>query len=102
MVVVIDEQFFANLGRMEEIPDRNDVSNCDIVWFVMGYDERTTPYTLKPAGKFLTTLERAVEGLTNGIPVSLPTFEARITEKLTAQALGVFSLEQPLEIPADE
>ena len=82
MAVVVDEQFFNKLGEMEEIPDPSDISNCDIIWFVMGFDESQDPIRMQPAFTRLTTLERAVEGLTNGIPVSLPTFEERIREKL--------------------
>jgi hypothetical protein len=33
---VVDEQFFDKLGKMEEIPVPSDISNCDIVWFMMG------------------------------------------------------------------
>jgi hypothetical protein len=33
-----------------------------------------------------TTLERSVEGLTGGKPVSLPVFETRITSKITIPA----------------
>jgi Restriction endonuclease NotI len=39
MAVVVDEQFFNKLGEMDEIPHPSDISNCDIIWFVMGFDE---------------------------------------------------------------
>jgi len=79
MAVVVDESFFAALGRMESV---QDVSNADIAWLVVGYDESAGEARLKLTRIHLTTLERAVEGLTAGYPVSLETFEARIREKL--------------------
>jgi hypothetical protein len=82
MAVVIDEEFFENLSPMESV--RNGKSNCDIVWFVVGFDESSNPARLFLKTSQLTTLERAVEGLTNGIPVELSTFEKRITDKLAS------------------
>ncbi|MBI3947560.1 MAG: hypothetical protein HY321_16675 [Armatimonadetes bacterium] len=84
MAVLVDKGFFAALGRMDDV---RDVSNCDIAWFVVGYDESQGDARLTREFARLTTLERAVEGLTSGRPVSLETFEARILEKL--QAAGV-------------
>lgn len=80
MAVVIDKAFWQSLAPMTEV---NHVSNCDIAWFVVDY----TPTV---GGKFklirdqlhLTTLDRAVEGLTGGTPTSLDAFEATIVEKL--------------------
>ena len=82
MAVVIDEQFFGSLGEMVPLDDPNDVSNCDMGWFVLRFNEETNPVKLEPWKCHLTTLERAVEGLTNGFPVSLPAFEEKIRSKL--------------------
>jgi hypothetical protein len=79
MAVVVDQDFFAALGKMDDV---KDVSNCDVAWFVVRYDESDGEPVLKPDFVQLTTLERAVEGLTGGRPVSLETFELRIREKL--------------------
>ena len=79
MVVVVDEAFFSALGKMDSV---KDISNCDIAWFVVTYDETGGNGVLRPHSVRLTTLERAVEGLTAGHPVSLDTFEARIREKI--------------------
>lgn len=79
MVVVVDRKFFEALGAMDNVPD---VSNADIAWFVVDYEEQERRALLRPAFHRLTTLERAVEGLTGGRPVSLETFERRIREKL--------------------
>ena len=79
MAVVIDEGFFAALSRMEPV---QHVSNCDIAWFVVKFTEREGRAILTRGAIHLTTLERSVEGLTGGDPVSREEFEARIREKL--------------------
>lgn len=79
MAVVVDESFFSALGTMDAV---RDISNADIAWFVMKYEEQAGKAKLKPAFVHLTTLERAVEGLTAGRAVSLDVFESRIREKL--------------------
>jgi hypothetical protein len=79
MCVLVDGSFFDALGKMEEVAD---VSNCDIAWFVVRYDEREGEASLVQDSVRFTTLERAVEGLTAGRPVTLATFETRIRAKL--------------------
>lgn len=83
MAVVIDESFFAALGSMDTV---SHISNSDIAWFVVGYDESAAQARLCPRQVHLTTLERAVEGLTAGHPVSLEVFEARIRAKLSTSS----------------
>ena len=80
MAVVIDEDFFAALSHMDEVAD---VSNCDIAWFVVRYEEVNGRAGLVPQRVVLTTLERAVEGLTAGQPVTLSEFERRIRLKMS-------------------
>lgn len=79
MAVVVDESFFSALGPMDQA---SHVSNCDIAWFVVHYEESTGEPLLTRGFVRLTTLERSVEGLTGGSPVSLPLFEERIRAKL--------------------
>jgi hypothetical protein len=79
MCVVVDRGFYEALGPMEKV---RDVSNCDIVWFVVRYEERGNDAVLTRDCTHYTTLERAVEGLTAGDPVSLSIFEDRIRAKL--------------------
>ncbi|MDB5739553.1 MAG: hypothetical protein JWP16_593 [Alphaproteobacteria bacterium] len=84
MAVVIDKPFFEALGPMgDSVPH---VSNCDIVWVVVDYEELpAAPQAKLRIHKLVrTTLERSVEGLTAGYPVSLSEFEGKIAEKLTA------------------
>lgn len=85
MAVLVDRPFFNALGRMDTV---KTVSNCDIAWFVVRYDETVKGAVLKPDFVRLTTLERAVEGLTGGNPVSLDEFESRIRTKLGRRAPG--------------
>ncbi len=86
MAVVIDEGFLAALGKMDEV---KHVSNCDIAWFVVRYSENGESAALEPAFVRLTTLERAVEGLTGGYPVSLETFEKRIRTRIPSGPAAV-------------
>jgi len=95
MAVLIDEGFFASLGSMDDVCD---VSNCDIAWFVVGFNEADGEARLVPRFVRLTTLERAVEGLTGGTPVSRGAFEDRIRSKLALEGLGV----EPLEVSANQ
>lgn len=75
MAVVVDEAFFAALAPMETVPH---LSNCDIAWFVMRYERTATGWEMSLGQPILTTLERAVEGLTAGVPVTLNEFEESI------------------------
>ena len=79
MAVVIDLDFWQAMGRMEVV---RDVSNCDIAWFVVAYNETNDRAKLVLHDVYLTTLERSIEGLTAGLPVSLEVFEQRIRAKL--------------------
>jgi hypothetical protein len=79
MAVVIDRSFFEALGPMDKV---SDISNSDIAWFVVRYEERGQSAHLMPDFVQYTTLERAVEGLTGGRPVSLNIFEERIRAKM--------------------
>ena len=81
MAVVVDRGFFDAMGKMDTV---RHVSNCDIAWFVVRYDEKGTMATLARDEVYLTTLETSVEGLTAGIPVDLDTFEQRILAKIAS------------------
>lgn len=75
MAVVVDREFFHALGKMDAV---SDISNCDIIWFVVDYVIQDSSIKIIPFSEHFTTLERAVEGLTAGKPVSLSVFESRI------------------------
>jgi len=82
MAVVVDEDFFAALGEMDDVAD---ISNCDIAWFAVRYEESGGKAILQRCSCRLTTLERAVEGLTGGRPVSLGKFQETIARGLRKQ-----------------
>lgn len=79
MAVVVDRGFFDAMGEMDTV---RHVSNCDIAWFVVRYDEKGAVAELTPDEVYFTTLERSVEGLTAGLPVDLQTFEQRILARI--------------------
>jgi hypothetical protein len=81
MAVVVDEDFFGEMGRME--PAR-DLSNCDVAWFIVGFTERQGKFTLERRQVFLTTLESSQSGLVAARPVSQQEFEERITAKFSS------------------
>jgi hypothetical protein len=58
------------------------LSDSDIAWFIIRYDETKDPVEIVISEPEKQTLERAVEGLTGGFPVTLAEFEGKITEKL--------------------
>ncbi|MCD1620933.1 hypothetical protein K7H20_23035 [Salipiger manganoxidans] len=84
MVVVVDVAFFKSMGKMRPV---KDVSNCDIVWCLVDFEQPAPgqPYELKVIDPpTYTTLEAAIEGLTGGDAVPLGEFESGIQEKIDA------------------
>jgi hypothetical protein len=79
MAVVVDRSFFQAMGKMQTVAH---ISNCDVVWFVVKFEERGAACRLVRDTVQYTTLEDSVEGLTAGVPVSLDVFEQRILAKL--------------------
>lgn len=83
MAAVVDEPFFAAMGKMDTV---DDISNGDIVWFVVGYEQRGARMQLAERITAVTTLETSVVGLTGGEPVTRAQFEAEILKKLPREA----------------
>jgi hypothetical protein len=81
MAVVVDLPFFLSMGEMRTV---DDVSNADIVWFLVDFPKSLSGVVreLTVVKELYTTLESAIEGLTGGVPVSLDEFEARIEGKV--------------------
>lgn len=78
--VVIDRAFWDSLGR---IGLERDLSNCEIVWFVVDYESTAGGrFRLVRGSTFYSTLSSAVSGLTGGRPVSLDEFEALIRSRI--------------------
>jgi Restriction endonuclease NotI len=88
MAVVVDLPFFQSMGKMERV---HDVSNADIVWFIVDFVEDLSggPFQLEVVEEYFTTLESATLGLTGGIPVSQSEFEDRIMSKVEKSQIAV-------------
>lgn len=84
MAVVVDAPFFYSMGAMERV---KDVSNADIVWFLIDFveDPNSARLKIEVVEEFFTTLESATLGLTGGTPVSQGEFERRIRAKARAK-----------------
>jgi hypothetical protein len=87
MVVIVDKPF---LDAMAAMPSVEHVSNCDIVWVVVDYQEDVDSgaATLFVDRVLYTTLEDSVVGLTAGTPTTLPEFESKLTEKARKLAVA--------------
>jgi hypothetical protein len=80
MAVVIDRAFWDSLAEMREV---KDLSNCEIVWFVVSFaPAKDGRFSLRRDATHFTTLNNAVEGLTGGMPMSLERFESQIRDRL--------------------
>ena len=81
MAVVIDRAFWDSLGEMREV---KDLSNSEIVWFVVSFaPAKDGRFSLMRNATHFTTLDNAVEGLTGGTPMSLERFESQIRDRLS-------------------
>ncbi len=79
MAVVVDEDFFDRLGQMKET---NDISNAEVVWFVVAYAESQSGFKLQPLKVFITRLKDAIDGLVAAVPVPQKEFELAIRTRL--------------------
>lgn len=88
MAVVVDRSFFDSIGEMDRVPH---ISNADIAWFVVKFEEVPGSNQMRLVKNEVryTTLERSVEGLTGGKPVTLPTFENRIKDNAKRPAISL-------------
>ncbi len=79
LALVVDKAFYDEFG---EAPQANDVSNADIIWFVVDYKASDNNAKLKQHSLRMTTLERSIESLVGGEPITKGDFERQIREKL--------------------
>ena len=105
MAVVVDRAFFDSIGEMDRVAD---ISNADIAWFIVRFDEKAGEKRSRMVldEVRLTTLERSVEGLTGGKPVPKQEFERRIASKLegapTRAEADAIGAEIPEEVPEQD
>lgn len=80
MVVLIDRPFLDAMDKMEQV---EDISNCDIIWVVVRFDETVEAGQAKLVidSTVMTTLEDSVKGLTAGSPTTLSEFELKLTSR---------------------
>lgn len=101
MAVVVDRAFFDSIGDMDDV---TDISNADIAWFIVRFESipGSNRTRMVPDGVRYTTLERSVEGLTGGKPVTLSEFEKRILERVPVQGLLVDGVGIPVDVDYSE
>jgi hypothetical protein len=75
MAVVVDEPFFESLVGLCPV---GELSNSEIVWLVVGYQETGRGWKLCRKREVLTTLESSVKALTGGTPLSKEDFEKQL------------------------
>jgi hypothetical protein len=80
MAVVVDEAFFESLVGLER---EKHLSNAEIAWFVVGYDEVSTGWKLAKRDVVFTKLDSSVKALTGGVPLSKERFEDQLRAKLS-------------------
>lgn len=81
LALVVDKAFYDEFG---EAPQANDVSNADIIWFVVDYEISANNAKLIKHSLRMTTLERSIESLVGGEPITKGDFEKQIRDKLYA------------------
>ena len=81
MVVIIDRPFLDAMDTMEQV---DDISNCDIIWVVVRFDDKSEPGNVSMVidSTVMTTLEDSVQGLTAGRATTLSEFENKLKTKL--------------------
>lgn len=80
--VVVDKAFWNSLG---EIREGRDLSNAEIVWFIVSYEpDASNNFRLRRDTVHYTTLSNAVESLTGGTPMSRERFESELRARLKA------------------
>jgi hypothetical protein len=78
--VVVDEDFFNQLGKMKPA---GDITNSELVWFVVRFEETADGFKLKPKGEpVMVTLKEAMDALVAAVPLPRPKFEEMIRERL--------------------
>jgi hypothetical protein len=82
MAVCVDEAFFDELSGLEEM---RHLSNADIAWFVVKYEETREGFKLTRGRCFFARLDSTLKALTGGVPLPQTVFEDQIRAKLLKQ-----------------
>jgi hypothetical protein len=97
MAVVVDEDFFKSLGRMHEA---NDLSNSEVVWFVVRFEDNGNEIRLRRGVIFMTTLDDARVGLIAGIAPTKESFEDKILARLASGAEPALAVDEDADEPS--
>jgi hypothetical protein len=79
LAVVVDEAFFGALGQMKP---QDDLSNAQVIWFVVSFTEMKGIPKLSRSQVFMTRLDDARDGLVAAKPVTSAQFEQKILAKI--------------------
>ena len=95
MAVLVDRSFFNALGKMDDV---KDISNCDIAWFVIRYEES--------GGEALLTLTKYVLQLWNerwkGLQAATQLVLKCLKPESGKSLLRHSRVAKPIEIPAHQ
>ncbi len=79
MAVAVDEAFFRHMDSMNVV---EEVADCDVAWFVMGFDESGDGRArLVRRALHLTTLDETLGGLIAAEVVTKSEFESLLIDK---------------------
>ena len=85
MAVVVDDDFFNEFSRT--ISEANDLSNAQVVWFIVKYQEGDSGVRLQPSRVFMTSLDESMKGLVAAIPLPKQQFEDALRSRFQRMKL---------------
>ena len=80
--VVVDEDFFAEFGPMQE---EGHISTAHLVWFVVKYELKGDRYVTARGFSRMVKLENSIEAVIAAQPIPEPEFERTLQTKLQAK-----------------
>jgi len=84
MAIVVDQPFFNSLGDMQSV---KHLSNGDIAWIIVGFKDEAEGQSKIYCEKVIyTTLEKTIEILTRGEPMSREDFQLKLIDRISASS----------------
>jgi hypothetical protein len=81
MAICVDESFFGELVGIQEM---KHLSNADLAWFVVRYEQEGNRFRLRPSKCIFSKLDSTIKALTGGTPLPQEVFESQIRTKLAS------------------
>lgn len=81
MAICVDESFFGELVGIQEV---KHLSNADLAWFVVRYEQEGKRFRLRPSKHIFSKLDSTIKALTGGTPLPQEVFESQIRTKLAS------------------